>query len=204
VARWTTFQGHSAVASGIELSVSFLEESQAPNIHRRKTDTKGHDQGETSTDDLGVLDPQTDRTNILIFDGGAGVKSLSSLIILRRQLKHVNQQEGLRPGGLILKDLFSLVAGTDMGGVIAIMLGRLGMSVDDCITQFTACCIDVFSHPSNRGKWSSGIAKGIYDGVRIAECVRKLAARSDMLGNGSAIMSGTGHKNSIPWYGEMP
>jgi hypothetical protein len=105
---------------------------------------------------------------------------------------------------LILKDLFSLVAGTDTGGVIAIMLGRLGMSVDDCITQFMAYCIDVFSYPSKRGKWSAGIAREIYDGARIVESVRKLAARSDTLGNGLAMMSGTGHKNSIPWYGEIP
>jgi hypothetical protein len=202
VARWTTFQGGSAFASGIEPEVSFLEKSKTSTTRRRATDTEGHDQAkghQASTDDLKVSDRQFGRTNILTFDGG-GVRSLSSLIILRRLMELVNQQKGLRPEGLTLKDLFSLVAGTSTGGLVAIMLGRLGMSIDDCTVQFEDYSFDVFGHSSKRGKLSAGIAKERYDGGRVREFVRKLAARNDICGDGSALMSGPGQKNGIQWY----
>jgi hypothetical protein len=157
----------------------------------------------TLMDDATVFGHQPGGVNILTFDGG-GVRSLSSLLILKRLMEHVNKQEGVPPGGLTLKDLFSVVAGTGTGGLIAIMLGRLGMSVDDCIYQFEALCVDIFGQPSKRGKWTAGIAKARYDGARIGIFFRNLAARSDTCGDGSALMSGPGNQNSIPWYGEVP
>src|SRR5256885_11707467 len=60
-------------------------------------------------------------THILTLDGG-GVRGLSSLIILKRLMKHVNEQMGLPQDGLTPRDLFSLVAGTSTGGLIALIV----------------------------------------------------------------------------------
>jgi patatin-like phospholipase/acyl hydrolase len=145
--------------------------------------------------------PET--TYILTFDGG-GVRGLSSLIILKRLMKRVNEQDGLQPEGLTPKDLFSLVAGASTGGLIALMLGRFGMSVDDCIAQYSEFSAEIFGHYSKRGKWSRGLLKERYDGSRLRNSVRKLAARKDTCDNQSVFMQGPEHKNGIPWYSDLP
>lgn len=142
-------------------------------------------------------------TNILTFDGG-GVRGLSSLIILKRLMKYVNEHEGLQLGELTPKDIFSLVAGTSTGGLIALMLGRFGMSVDDCIAQYFKFSEEIFGHYSKRGKWSLGLLKDRYDGGRLRNSVRKLAGRKDTCDNQSVLMQGPEHENGIPWYGHLP
>ena len=119
-------------------------------------------------------------------------------------MKHVNQQEGLRPHGLTPGDLFALVAGTSTGGLIALMLGRFGMSVDDCITQYWTFSREIFGHYSKRGKFSWGLLKERYDGTRLRNSVRKLAARKDTCDNESVLMQGPRHENAIPWYSDVP
>jgi len=146
---------------------------------------------------------KSNTTNILTFDGG-GVRGLSSLIILNRLIEYVNEQDGLQPGGLAPKDIFCLVAGTSTGGLIALMLGRFGMSVDDCIAQYFAFAEEIFGSYSKRGKWSRGLLKERYDGRRLRNCVRKLAARKDTCDDQSVLMQGPGHENGIPWYGDLP
>jgi patatin-like phospholipase/acyl hydrolase len=61
---------------------------------------------------------------ILSLDGG-GVRGLSSLFILREIMKDIEQQLGaadVKPC-----EYFDLIGGTSNGGLIAIMLGTLGM-----------------------------------------------------------------------------
>jgi hypothetical protein len=119
-------------------------------------------------------------------------------------MKYVNEQEDLRPGGLTPKDIFSLVAGTSTGGLIALMLGRFAMPVDDCIAQYFKFSEEIFGHYSKRGRWSLGILKDRYDGNRLRNSVRQLAARKDTCDNESVLMQGPGHENGIPWYGDLP
>ena len=73
---------------------------------------------------------------LLSFDGG-GVRGLSSLLILQRimhALNHRRREKGER--SLEPCECFDMIAGTSTGGLIAIMLGTLRMSVDDCITSY--------------------------------------------------------------------
>jgi hypothetical protein len=84
-------------------------------------------------------------------DGG-GIRGKSSLLILERIMEHIRDSEGLhevpRPC-----DYFDVIGGTNTGGygvlllltpnslltsprIIAIMLGRLGMTVDECIRAY--------------------------------------------------------------------
>jgi patatin-like phospholipase/acyl hydrolase len=61
---------------------------------------------------------------ILTLDGG-GVRGLSSLLILREIMSDIGQETGginVRPA-----EYFDLIGGTGTGGLIAIMLGILGM-----------------------------------------------------------------------------
>lgn len=68
--------------------------------------------------------------NLLSLDGG-GIRGLSSLQILKQLMEIVAFRNGL---SVILKpcDYFDLIGGTSTGGLIAIMLARLRMSVDEC------------------------------------------------------------------------
>jgi patatin-like phospholipase/acyl hydrolase len=64
---------------------------------------------------------------VLTLDGG-GVRGLSSLLILREIMENVSRERGL-PETEMPKpsEHFDLIGGTSTGGLIAIMLGLLGM-----------------------------------------------------------------------------
>ncbi|CAE6384865.1 unnamed protein product [Rhizoctonia solani] len=73
---------------------------------------------------------------LLSLDGG-GVRGISSLRILKDIMDRI--KPGARPC-----DYFDLIAGTSTGGLIAIMLGRLRMSVDDCIQHYHSLAKHIF------------------------------------------------------------
>ncbi|KAI0861334.1 acyl transferase/acyl hydrolase/lysophospholipase [Xylaria cubensis] len=67
-------------------------------------------------------------------DGG-GIRGKSSLLILEKIMEQIKKSKGLpevpRPC-----EYFDLIGGTSTGGIIAIMIGRLGMTVDECIRAY--------------------------------------------------------------------
>ncbi|KAL1994652.1 hypothetical protein VTN49DRAFT_2122 [Thermomyces lanuginosus] len=71
---------------------------------------------------------------ILSLDGG-GIRGLSILLILEDIMEKIRDKNGLdhvpRPC-----EHFDLIGGTGTGGIIAIMLGRLRMTVDECIKEY--------------------------------------------------------------------
>lgn len=80
---------------------------------------------------------------ILTLDGG-GFRGLSSLIMLQtifNMFKHELEppQPDLKPC-----EFFDLIAGTSTGGIIALMLGRLRMSIEDCIQTYAKLGEEVF------------------------------------------------------------
>ncbi|KAG8792629.1 hypothetical protein FRC12_005408 [Ceratobasidium sp. 428] len=80
------------------------------------------------------------RLSILSLDGG-GVRGLSSLLILQAIMNKVKGPNGeaVQP-----YECFDLIAGTSTGGLIAIMLGRLKMTVQQCIDEYTLLAEKVF------------------------------------------------------------
>ncbi|RAO73453.1 uncharacterized protein BHQ10_009465 [Talaromyces amestolkiae] len=80
---------------------------------------------------------------LLSLDGG-GVRGLSTLFVLKSIMDEVNEIR--EPGSPRLKpcDLFDLIGGTSTGGIIAIMLGRLEMDVDECIKAYVKLMERVF------------------------------------------------------------
>ncbi|KAJ6128005.1 hypothetical protein N7471_009222 [Penicillium samsonianum] len=84
---------------------------------------------------------------ILSLDGG-GIRGISSLLILERIMEKIRDVQHLdhvpRPC-----EHFDLIGGTDTGGIIAIMLGRLGMTVDECIRAYRTVAQRVFIPKQN-------------------------------------------------------
>ncbi|KUM60368.1 hypothetical protein ACN42_g6761 [Penicillium freii] len=86
---------------------------------------------------------------LLSLDGG-GVRGLSTLYILKGLMYRLNQT---RPEGSPAKkpcEVFDLIGGTSTGGLIAIMLGRLEMDVDECIMAYVKLMKMIFDKPSKR------------------------------------------------------
>jgi patatin-like phospholipase/acyl hydrolase len=82
---------------------------------------------------------------LISFDGG-GVKGISSCLILQAIMKQVAIVEGTDSDRERLPvDYFDLAGGTSTGGLIALMLFRLGMKTSDCITQYEQLAQAIFS-----------------------------------------------------------
>jgi patatin-like phospholipase/acyl hydrolase len=74
-------------------------------------------------------------------------------------------------------DVFDAVAGTSTGGLIAIMLGKLHMSVAECIEQYHTMAEALFGQISIRGWISRGHWKERYSEEKFEKCFRKVAAK---------------------------
>ncbi|KKF94991.1 Vegetative incompatibility protein HET-E-1 [Ceratocystis platani] len=79
---------------------------------------------------------------LLSLDGG-GVCALSSLLILENIMENIQKSEDLselpRPC-----DRFDFIGGTGTGGIIAIMLGRLKMSIARSIEEYKSLASEIF------------------------------------------------------------
>ncbi|MCJ1360128.1 MAG: hypothetical protein MMC33_010131 [Icmadophila ericetorum] len=87
------------------------------------------------------------RLNILVLDGG-GVRGLSSLLLLEALMANINEQiKELRPTqitDLRPQEIFNLIAGTSTGGLIALMLVKMRMTVPQCIAQYCTMSKAIF------------------------------------------------------------
>ncbi|KAG8763658.1 hypothetical protein FRC12_008465 [Ceratobasidium sp. 428] len=95
------------------------------------------------TDPIPPRDPAASRpARILSLDGG-GVRGYSALILLQafmlRLKVHLGSDKDIRPA-----DFFDLIIGTSTGGIMALMLGRLRMSVDDCLKSYQILSSKIF------------------------------------------------------------
>ena len=71
-------------------------------------------------------------------------------------------------------DVFQLVAGTSTGGLIALMLGKIGLTVEECIIKYEELSKVVFGKKHLRGRISFGLANARYSGKGLRNCVRDL------------------------------
>jgi len=75
-------------------------------------------------------------------------------------------------------DVFDLIIGTSTGGLIAVMLGRLHMTVDECITMYEKVGKEVFGKKPQGGKFGKMIkglrSSSFYDIGILQDEVRKL------------------------------
>lgn len=108
---------------------------------------------------------------ILSLDGG-GVRGLSSLLILRHIMKELGlklqpPREDLRPC-----EYFDLIGGTSTGGIIALMLGRLRMSVQECIDEYTTLSKRIF-----RKKRTPGSSKPTFYAEELEKVLKETIAK---------------------------
>ena len=113
----------------------------------------------SASPDLGVRTTPWAKYLILTLDGG-GIRGYSSLVTLRTLMRTIAEIEQtlepkavsstqtdridpakipddvLRKGQYLPCHYFDYIAGTSVGGLIAIMLGVLGKSAEDCIAEF--------------------------------------------------------------------
>ncbi|KAI9776691.1 MAG: hypothetical protein M1839_009418 [Geoglossum umbratile] len=100
---------------------------------------------------------------LLSLDGG-GIRGLSSLLILQRimhvlhQKAELDEKQPLRPC-----EYFDIIAGTSTGGLIAIMLGTLRMSVDEAIKSYLDFAPKIFPR---EGFVSRNPLTKVFKGVR--------------------------------------
>ncbi|KAF1943168.1 FabD/lysophospholipase-like protein [Clathrospora elynae] len=104
---------------------------------------------------------------LLSLDGG-GVRGLASLYMLRKILSYVGSPKPC--------DYFDMICGTSTGGIIAIMLGRLEMSVDQCIDEYIDM-MDVIFNPKDKKmlpfKLRSGKVQPRYETENLERAIRQ-------------------------------
>lgn len=124
------------------------------------------------------LNLQSNKVTVLL-DGG-GIHGISTLFILQALMALVNeiirserdqevQHEYLEP-----HDIFNLVAGTSTGGLIAIMLEKLGMTVQEGITAYRDMSVTIFGRKYLRARATGGLGPARYSGSRLEGCVKTL------------------------------
>lgn len=104
---------------------------------------------------------------LLSFDGG-GVRGLSSLMILRRLMAAVDPDDPPKPC-----DYFDMIGGTSTGGLIAVMLGRLNMTVDECIEAYISLSDAVFRKKRHRIN-IRGKLQGRFDTDELARSIKRI------------------------------
>ncbi|KAI0883864.1 uncharacterized protein GGS22DRAFT_26878 [Annulohypoxylon maeteangense] len=91
---------------------------------------------------------------ILSLDGG-GIRGKSSLLILENIMEGIRREKCLDQVPKPCEH-FDFIGGTSTGGIIAIMLGRLGMTVDECIRSYDKVAQAAFTPKRNRLRKISG------------------------------------------------
>ena len=122
-------------------------------------------------------------------------------------MRHVNKAiadqrhgaETLAAVELEPRDVFDFVAGTSTGGLIAIMLGKLGMTLEGCIRAYHDLSKEIFGrkHRHLRGKITHGLAPTRYSGSHLEFCIRDLIRKQSI--NMAIPMVSNDRSDQIDW-----
>ena len=92
--------------------------------------------------------------------------------------------------------VFRLVAGTSTGGLIALMLGKMEMTVDECITQYEELSRVIFGRKHIRGRITHGLAPARYSGKPLQNCIQGLLRDRQLDEN----LSMSDEADRVAWY----
>lgn len=115
------------------------------------------------------------KMRLLALDGG-GIRGLSSLFILQDVMLKVQFAAGLSNVPQPC-DYFDMICGTSTGGIIAIMLGRLKMSVSECISAYVELGKAVFGNENGYHKRTQYSAEALERAI--ARVVRLKTGQED-------------------------
>jgi patatin-like phospholipase/acyl hydrolase len=105
---------------------------------------------------------------LLSLDGG-GVRGLSTLYILKRILEAINPEDPPKPC-----DYFHMICGTSTGGLIALMLGRMRLTIDECIAAYEEMSPHIFTKLHHRINLRNGETQGRFDHEALEKGVKSL------------------------------
>lgn len=88
---------------------------------------------------------------------------------IRNQRRDEETCEDVEP-----RDVFDFVAGTSTGGLIAIMLGKLGMTLGESIRAYYVLSKSIFGKKHVRGRITHGLAPTRYSGSRLEGLIQNL------------------------------
>lgn len=108
---------------------------------------------------------------LLSLDGG-GVRGLSSLLILKRLMGAIDPINPPKPC-----DCFDMIGGTSTGGLIALLLGRLRLTVDECISVYSELSPKIFTHLHHRINLTNGETQGRFDHQALEDGVKSTLAQ---------------------------
>jgi patatin-like phospholipase/acyl hydrolase len=120
---------------------------------------------------------------LLSLDGG-GVRGLSSLAILKRLMETINPDSPPKPC-----EYFDMIGGTSTGGLMAIMLGRLEMDIDECIDAYVKISNRVFQKKRHRIT-VKGQIQGRFDTKELEAAIRDMVKQKDKAGE-DALLKGS-------------
>ena len=119
---------------------------------------------------------------LLSLDGG-GVRGLSALAILKRLMETINPEDPPKPC-----NYFDMIGGTSTGGLMAIMLGRLEMDIDDGIEAYVALSDRVFKKKRHSVN-VFGQVQGRFDTEELEKSIRQIVTQNDPAGE-DALLKG--------------
>lgn len=105
---------------------------------------------------------------LLSLDGG-GVRGLSTLLILKRLMEAIDSTDPPKPC-----DYFHMIGGTSTGGLIALMLGRMRLNIDQCITAYTKLSLSIFTQLRHRIKLAKGGTPPRFDQAELEKGIKSL------------------------------
>lgn len=123
---------------------------------------------------------------LLVLDGG-GVRGLSSLQIVKRLMESINPDFPPRPC-----EHFDMIGGTSTGGLIALMLGRLGMTVDEAIDAYLELSPKIFAKLHHRVT-VKGKVQGRFDHTAVEQGVKELLVRRGL--DADTLLKDTSEEN---------
>ncbi|KAK5721913.1 hypothetical protein LTR15_006507 [Elasticomyces elasticus] len=117
---------------------------------------------------------------LLSLDGG-GVRGLSTLYVLKHIIRRLNAARSKKDLASVRPcDVFDIIGGTSTGGLIAIMLGRLGMSVEECIRAYKNMMRGIFEQSQSAKilakvpMYASGKIKPSYSSEKLRDAITEL------------------------------
>lgn len=120
---------------------------------------------------------------LLSLDGG-GVRGLSSITILEHLMDRVNKRRAEK--GLAPQEpwqVFDMIGGTSTGGLIAIMLGRLHMSVSECKRKYQELAASAFTPANSKfnlpaRSWRFISAGAVFDPLKLEAAIDDIISQA--------------------------